>query len=136
MPTIASSLPPPSRLIGMIGLGLMGTAMRERFWEPGYAVHGWSRSRDKADPLLLLGAVWSDNPLVECDRVIISLYTTDGVQAVLEQVKAGLRPGQILIDTTTGEPDQSAARGERLTSLGMKYLDAPISGSSQQTRRG
>ena len=120
----------------MIGLGLMGTAMTERFLEHGYSVRIWNRSRDKADPLLPLGAVWSDNPLKECDRVVISLYTTDVVEEVLELLQSGLRPGQILIDTTTGEPDQSAALGQRLSKLGVKYLDAPISGSSEQTRRG
>lgn len=132
-----SSLPPQlPRTIGMIGLGLMGTAMTERFLEHGYAVRIWNRSKDKADPLLPLGAVWSDNPLAECDRVIISLYTTPVVEEVLEQLKAGLHPGQILIDTTTGEPEQSMALAERLAQLGVKYLDAPISGSSEQTRRG
>jgi 3-hydroxyisobutyrate dehydrogenase-like beta-hydroxyacid dehydrogenase len=40
------------------------------------------------------------------------------------------------MDTTTGEPAQSAALGERLAARGVRYLDAPISGSSEQTRRG
>jgi len=136
MPVVDSSPQSSSRSIGMIGLGLMGTAMTERFLEHGYSVRIWNRSRDKADPLLPLGAVWSDNPLRECDRVVISLYTTDVVEEVLELLQSGLRPGQILIDTTTGEPDQSAALGQRLAKWGVQYLDAPISGSSEQTRRG
>ncbi len=68
--------------------------------------------------------------------MIISLYTTDVVAQVLEEMRAGLRPGQILLDTTTGEPEQTAALGERLAARGVRYLDAPISGSSEQTRRG
>lgn len=132
----STSDPSPSRKIGMIGLGLMGSAMTERFLEHGYPVHIWNRSPEKAAPLRPLGALWSDNPLVECDRVILSLYTTDVVEEVLDQLKSGLRPNQILIDTTTGEPDQSAALGRRLAQLGVRYLDAPISGSSEQTRRG
>lgn len=120
----------------MIGLGLMGTAMTERFLEHGYSVRIWNRSKDKAEPLLPLGAIWSDNPLAECDRVIISLYTTPVVEEVLDQLKAGLHSGQVLIDTTTGEPEQSIALANRLAQLGVKYLDAPISGSSEQTRRG
>lgn len=127
---------PASRTIGMIGLGLMGTAMTERFLEHGYSVRIWNRSRDKADPLLPLGAIWSDNPLADCDRVIISLYTTPVVEEVLDLLKSGLHAGQILIDTTTGEPEQSMALAGRLGQLGVKYLDAPISGSSEQTRRG
>jgi 3-hydroxyisobutyrate dehydrogenase-like beta-hydroxyacid dehydrogenase len=41
-----------------------------------------------------------------------------------------------LIDTTTGVPEQSAAMCVHMASLGIQYLDAPISGSSEQTRRG
>ena len=136
MTSSTTSPTPASRTIGMIGLGLMGTAMTERFLEHGYSVRVWNRSKDKADPLLPLGAIWSDNPLAECDRVIISLYTTPVVEEVLEQLKAGLHAGQTLIDTTTGEPEQATALANRLAQLGVRYLDAPISGSSEQTRRG
>ena len=87
-------------------------------------------------PLVARGAQWADNPLAVCDRVLISLYTTDTVEEVLGQLDGGLRPGQILIDTTTGEPEQTARLGARLAARGVQYLDAPISGSSEQTRRG
>ncbi|MBI5684124.1 MAG: NAD(P)-dependent oxidoreductase [Verrucomicrobia bacterium] len=122
--------------IGMIGLGLMGTALTERLLEHGYRVRVWNRTREKAGPLIARGAEWSDNPLAACDRVIISLYTSDVVEAVLEQMRDGLRAGQIVLDTTTGEPEQTAAMGARLAAQGVRYLDAPISGSSEQTRRG
>ena len=68
--------------------------------------------------------------------MLISLYTTDTVEEVLDRLADGLRPGQILIDTTTGEPEQTARLGARLAARGVQYLDAPISGSSEQTRRG
>ena len=68
--------------------------------------------------------------------MLISLYTTDTVEEVLGQLDGGLRPGQILIDTTTGEPEQTVRLGTRLAARGVRYLDAPISGSSEQTRRG
>ncbi len=121
--------------VGMIGLGLMGTALTERLLDAGYAVLVHNRTREKADPLLARGARWADNPLGVCDRVVISLYTTDTVEEVLHQLGDALRPGQILIDTTTGEPEQTAALGARLAERGVRYLDAPISGSSEQTRR-
>jgi 3-hydroxyisobutyrate dehydrogenase-like beta-hydroxyacid dehydrogenase len=122
--------------IGLIGLGLMGTALTERLLENGYRVAVWNRTRAKADPLLARGAEWSDNPLAESGRTIISLYTTEVVEEVLRQLEAGLHDGQILLDTTTGEPRQTAALGARLATQGVHYLDAPISGSSEQTRRG
>ena len=124
------------KLVGMIGLGLMGTALTERLLDAEYSVWVHNRTREKADPLLARGARWADNPLAECDRVLISLYTTDTVEEVLGRLGEALRPGQILIDTTTGEPEQTARLGARLAERGVHYLDAPISGSSQQTREG
>jgi 3-hydroxyisobutyrate dehydrogenase-like beta-hydroxyacid dehydrogenase len=126
----------PSKTVGVIGLGLMGTVLAERFLEHRYATVVWNRTRQKAESLLAQGAVWSDNPLRTCDRVIISLYDTETVEQVLHQLADGLRPGQILLDATTGEPNHSAALGAQLALRGVHYLDAPISGSSEQTRRG
>lgn len=122
--------------VGVIGLGLMGTALTERLLHAGYTVWVHNRTRVKAEPLLAQGARWADNPLTECDRVLISLYTTDTVEEMLDRLGDGLRPGHILIDTTTGAPEQTARLGSRLAVRGVQYLDAPISGSSEQTRRG
>jgi 3-hydroxyisobutyrate dehydrogenase-like beta-hydroxyacid dehydrogenase len=124
------------RHIGVIGLGLMGTAITERLLEHGYRVSVWNRSADKASPLVKLGAEWSDNPLVECRRVIVSLYSSDVVADVIERMSPGLRAGQIVVDTTTGEPADAVTMSQRLAQRGVRYLDAPISGSSEQTRRG
>jgi 3-hydroxyisobutyrate dehydrogenase-like beta-hydroxyacid dehydrogenase len=125
-----------AKKVGVIGLGLMGTALTERLLEAGYAVWVHNRTRQKAEPLAARGARWADNPLAVCDRVVISLYTTDTVEEMLARLGDAMRPGQILIDTTTGAPEQTARLGARLAARGVQYLDAPISGSSEQTRRG
>ena len=130
--------------IGIIGLGLMGTAITEQLLEHGFQCFIWNRTKEKANPLIALGAQWSDNPLADCDRIIISLYTSDVVESVLEQHLNHLHAtqatekvrGKILLDTTTGSPEQSVSMSAHLASLGIQYLDAPISGSSEQTRRG
>ena len=113
----------------------MGTALTERLLEHGYKVVVWNRTREKAAPLLARGAEWSENPFTNCSRVILSLYTTEVVTEVLEQMENGLRDGHLILDTTTGHPDQSTALGKRLAARGIQYLEAPISGSSEQTRR-
>jgi 3-hydroxyisobutyrate dehydrogenase-like beta-hydroxyacid dehydrogenase len=122
--------------VGVVGLGLMGTAITERLLAAGFVPVVWNRTRDKAAPLVARGAEWGDDPLAACDRVIISLFSSDVVREVLEQRLDSIRPGQILIDTTTGDPASSQAWERRLAATGGSYLDAPISGSSQQTRRG
>jgi 3-hydroxyisobutyrate dehydrogenase-like beta-hydroxyacid dehydrogenase len=122
--------------IGVIGLGLLGSAIVERLLESGRQVQVFNRTRDKAAPLIDRGAEWSDNPLVECDHVILSLYTSDVVSTVLEQLDSGLHEGQILIDTTTGTPAHAESLALRLEAQGVHYLDAPVSGSSAQAKEG
>jgi 3-hydroxyisobutyrate dehydrogenase-like beta-hydroxyacid dehydrogenase len=124
------------RPVGMIGLGLLGTALCERLIGGGYQTVVWNRSREKAEPLIARGARWSNNPLAECDRAVICLYTTDVVEEVLDQMKSGLRAGQILIDTTKGDPNQTTVLAERLAKQNVHYLESPIAASSEQTRQG
>jgi 3-hydroxyisobutyrate dehydrogenase-like beta-hydroxyacid dehydrogenase len=42
--------------------------------------------------------------------------------------------GQILIDTSTSDPLQTTTLARRLAERGISYLEAPFSGSSEQTR--
>ena len=92
------------RPVGVIGLGLLGTALCERLLGAGFPLFVYNRSREKATPLLARGAQWSDNPFVQCDRVLICLYTSEIVKQVLSQMRGGFRAGQTLIDATTGDP--------------------------------
>lgn len=125
-----------SRPVGFIGLGLLGTALCERLLDAGYPVAVHNRTRAKAEPLVARGARWSENPVAECDRLIVCLYTTSVVAEVLDEMQTGLRAGQIFIDATTGDPVETAALGRRLAERGVEYLESPIAASSEQTRRG
>jgi len=119
-----------------VGLGLMGTAISERLLHCGFIPVVWNRTRDKAEQLLQLGAVWSEHPLLDCQRVIISLFSSQVVSEVLQPWLSQVRAGQIVIDTTTGDPHESGAWERLLAERHAAYVDAPISGSSEQTRRG
>ena len=97
----------PQTRVGIIGLGLMGTAMTERLLQFGYVPRIWNRTADKAAPLIALGAVASDNPFAECDRILVSLYSSEVVESVLSERLHSMRPGQIIVDTTTSDPEHS-----------------------------
>ena len=123
-----------TRPIGLIGTGLFGTALAERLLAEGFPLAVHNRTREKTAPLLARGAFWSDNPLKECQRVIFCVFTTEQVGEVIEQMQSGLRAGQIVLDTSTSDPQHTVALGGRLAQAGVKYLEAPFSGSSEQTR--
>ena len=120
--------------VGVVGTGLFGTALSERLLADGFPTIVYNRTRSKAEPLLAKGAIWSNNPLAECRRVIFSLFTTEQVGQVLDQLSGPSVGGQILLDTSTSDPQHTIALGTRLARNGVEYLEAPFSGSSEQTR--
>jgi 3-hydroxyisobutyrate dehydrogenase-like beta-hydroxyacid dehydrogenase len=120
--------------VGLIGTGLFGTALAERLLADGFPIVVYNRTRAKAEPLVARGAVWSENPLVCCRRVIFSLFTSDQVEQVFEQMNSRPLGGRIIVDTSTSDPLQTIALGTRLARHGVNYLEAPFSGSSEQTR--
>lgn len=122
--------------ISVVGLGLMGTALTERLQEHGWRVHVWNRTPSKATPLLATGASWCERPLAATARVIVSLYSSDVVEEVLAPRMRDISAETIIIDTTTGSPESSERLAEQVSKAGGVYLDAPIVGSSEQTRRG
>jgi 3-hydroxyisobutyrate dehydrogenase-like beta-hydroxyacid dehydrogenase len=73
---------------------------------------------------------------MECEIVFLSLPNHDIVQSVMEQLTPVLRPGMIVVDTTTGSPSIVEAIAARLDAKGVYWVDATISGSSDQLYRG
>jgi 3-hydroxyisobutyrate dehydrogenase-like beta-hydroxyacid dehydrogenase len=113
--------------IGLIGLGLVGSALRARFREAGFDVVGYDtnpgRHPDAASPAGVATA---------CRRIVLSLPNSPVVAAVVDGMLPHLAAGSVLIDTTTGDPEHAASLGARLARQGIHYLDAEIGGSSRQ----
>jgi len=124
--------------IGIVGLGLLGTALAERLMVSGFRVAGFDIEPQRRDALSQLGAaaVEAATDLAGCSRILFSLPDAGVSAQVVSQIEDRLQPGTIVIDTTTGDPRQMAALGERLADRGVSYLDAAIGGSSAQCRRG
>jgi 3-hydroxyisobutyrate dehydrogenase-like beta-hydroxyacid dehydrogenase len=120
-------------------VGLLGTAMAERLLAGGFDVAGFDLDPARRDHVCALGGE-SMNSAAElaasCRRIILSLPNHEIVQTVLGQIEGCLRPGQLLVDTTTGDPRSAAEFGRRLEALGAAYLDAGVCGNSEELRRG
>jgi 3-hydroxyisobutyrate dehydrogenase-like beta-hydroxyacid dehydrogenase len=127
--------------IGLVGIGLVGTALAENLLAAGYNVIGFDIDPVKCRHLEALGGVAASAPLDvgrQCRHVFLPLMTTAIVRQVVEG-PAGLleapTPPAYIIDTTTGDPDESAALAQRLAGRRIAYLDATISGSSREIRQ-
>lgn len=130
----------PAKPIGLIGLGLMGGAMAARLHAAGFQLLGWDRDSKRVDDFASSGcgeaASSMDDIFMRCSRVILSLPDSVVVNSVLQEGNRPLTQGQIIIDTSTGDPANAKALGTTLQKQGAQYLDATVSGSSAQVADG
>jgi 3-hydroxyisobutyrate dehydrogenase-like beta-hydroxyacid dehydrogenase len=127
------------RQLGMVGLGLLGSALAECFLRAGYAVVGFDVDPARGRVLAELGgkpAASAREVARSCDRLVLSLPDSPTVERVLEDQAPELRPGLVIVDTTTGDPERTAVVGAGLAGRGVCYLDATVAGSSEQVRSG
>ncbi len=125
--------------VGLIGLGLIGSALAERLLGAGQHVVGWDRDPVRRAALQQSGgevAEGGPDVFALCRRVLLSLPSHREVAAVVQAARPSLRQGLTIIDTTTGDPAHSEKLAGDLAGDGITYLDATISGNSAQVRSG
>ena len=115
--------------IGLIGVGLLGSAIAARLTAAGYGVLGYDLLPERR-----LGADSAQEVAGKCRTMILCLPTSDVAAEVIGALK--LTAGTTIIDCTTGEPEAMAAMGAKLAKANVDYLDATVLGSSRVVRNG
>ncbi len=118
--------------IGFIGLGIMGYPMAENLLKAGNAVTVYNRTRSKAESLAADGA--SIAPIVAdvaraASVIFICVGGTADVEQIAEELLLAIRPGALIVDTTTISPTASRRLAARFSKCGAQFLDAPCTGS-------
>jgi 3-hydroxyisobutyrate dehydrogenase-like beta-hydroxyacid dehydrogenase len=137
--TSSSSAPNHPPAVGLIGLGLVGSALAERLLGAGHRVIGWDIVAERVATLPQKGgeaARDAQEVFARCPRVVLSLPSHREVGEVIRAAGASLKRGLTIIDTTTGDPASTEELARSLGEHGITYLDATISGSSAQVRVG
>lgn len=120
--------------IGWIGTGVMGSSMCGHLMAAGFPATVYSRTRQKAEPLLSRGAAWAATPreVASASDVVFSIvgFPSDVREVVLgpEGALCGARPGTVLVDMTTSQPALAVEIYEAAKSRGVHSVDAPVSG--------
>jgi 3-hydroxyisobutyrate dehydrogenase len=122
------------KIIGWIGTGLMGNPMVKHLLKAGYTVHVNNRTKEKALDLIEMGCTWFDTPAgvaASADVVVTIIGFPKDVEECYfgrEGILKAVKPGTILIDMTTTKPSLSVKIAEEAASVGVDFVDAPVSG--------
>jgi 3-hydroxyisobutyrate dehydrogenase len=125
--------------VGLLGIGLMGSAMAARLLEQGIAVTAWDRNPEHARALESRGATAVRDPadVLKGVRAVISLFpTADVVLDVIEPLLGAWPEDTIWLQMSS----VGAAEADQLTEVAgthaVTIVDAPVSGSTQPAEQG
>ena len=125
---------------GVIGLGAMGAPMARNLHRVGYLAGVWNRTLEKAGGLAEeLGVRVAADPADlarHCELLILSVSTDADVLEVVAALQDGLRPGAVVVDTSTVSRETARAAAAELEPLQVAFLDAPVSGGVEGARKG
>jgi 3-hydroxyisobutyrate dehydrogenase-like beta-hydroxyacid dehydrogenase len=129
--------------VAVMGTGRMGSAMAGRLSEAGFAVTVWNRTRSRAEVLASrTGAEVAVRPrqaAEAADAVIVSLADDAAGEAAYagpEGLIAGLRPGAVVLEMSTIDPDTVRGLKAGVERHSAALLDAPVSGSVSVVEAG
>ena len=131
-----------SSVVGLIGLGAMGSGMAQSLRRAGHAPQVFDVRTEVAKAfakdggaacasLAALGAA--------CDVVVSVVVNAEQTEAVLFGINgcaASMRRGSVFVMCSTVDPNWSIALEARLEKLGILYIDAPISGGAAKAANG
>jgi 3-hydroxyisobutyrate dehydrogenase len=125
--------------VGLLGIGLMGSAMAGRLLDQGIAVTAWDRDPEHARALQDRGATAANEPaevLEDTQAVITMLPTADVILDVVEPLLDAWPQETIWLQMSS----VGAAEADQLTQVAEAHavtiVDAPVSGSTHPAEQG
>lgn len=127
--------------IAVLGTGMMGLPMARRLARAGHEVHVWNRTRAKAEPLAADGASIHDSAADAVRGVdfAVSLLESGAIvgEVLFELgVAEALPKGSLFIDMASIQPREAREHAGKLAALGVRHLDAPVSGGTLGAEAG
>jgi len=139
---VSAQTPSANRTVAFIGLGMMGSPMAARLAAAGYEVRGHDLSADALGALSSKGGTACAAPREAAERasVLIAMLPNGRIvrDALLgtDGAAMALSPGALVIDMSSSGPFDTRSLGEELTALGLRLIDAPVSGGVKRAIDG
>ena len=129
--------------IGFIGVGAMGEPMATRLAGAGFPLLVLDADQARAATLagkLGIAAADSGAAIARASEIVVTMLpTSDIVASVLggpDGVLAGLRPGTLVIEMSSGVPAITRTLANQVAAKGGSLIDAPVSGGVPRARTG
>ncbi len=133
----------PATRLGLVGLGIMGVPIAERFAEKGYAVTAWNREAERRALVRDAGVAWAPSPAAvwrAADVVFVCVLGDEAIESVClgpEGFAAAGKGAAVCVDLSTTAPATTLAVAPRLeAATGAAFVDAPMSGGPAAARSG
>ena len=124
--------------VGILGLGLIGTAFSERLIDANIPMIGFDIDPARCMKLREnrgVVAASAREVVGQCRAIIIAVYSGEQAEALFSDIESSpARP--VLICTTTCAPDEIIRLATRAANAAMPFVEAPISGTSAEVRDG
>lgn len=128
--------------VGMLGLGIMGSAIARNLINGGRSVIGYDPDEARRSEAITIGVGLRDGAAdvaAESDLVLLSLPNAEAldesVTAITDQSNSQFS-GCILVDLSTLDLDCKLSNRDRLAASDIAFLDCPISGTGAQALSG
>ncbi len=112
--------------VGVIGIGIIGAVWANNYESAGLLSASWNRSPKPASPKWCADAA---SVARACSVVHLVVSDPGSVSEVLSAIEAELRPEQLVIQSTTIDPESAGRFAARVRARGAQYLEAPFMGS-------
>jgi 3-hydroxyisobutyrate dehydrogenase len=136
-----------TKRIGWVGLGIMGQPMVRNLLRAGYSLTVATRTVGKAAAFAVensalgpIEAVETPAEVAARSEVILTMVTdSPDVEAVVhgpQGLLATAQPGSVIIDMSTISPEVTRRLASEAKSVGVEWLDAPVSGGEKGAIEG
>lgn len=137
------NIPAPSRHITFLGLGMMGLPMARNLLRAGHVVHGFDPNANALAELVAAGGLGFDSPAAAAKgcEILITMLPNGGIvrSALLDgqpHAASQLAGNAIVIDMSSSSPLDTQKLAQDLAPLGLRLIDAPVSGGVSRARDG
>jgi 3-hydroxyisobutyrate dehydrogenase len=131
-----------SKNVGVIGLGAMGLGVARSLLRAGFRTHACDVRKEVLDAFAAEGGIACATPAqmgAACEVVLVLVVNAQQTEAVLlgkQGAAAAMRPGSVVIASSTVAPEFAETLAVQLAAQGIGMIDAPVSGGAAKAATG